>query len=289
MGERQPRGRYGDIMGAHANDLVGRQYGRLMVIKRVKNIKGRVAFECKCSCGNLVPVLAGSLQSGLTRSCGCLQKEMVSKDLTGQKIGLWTVVRRSKKRTFGGYIYWHCHCECGDEKLVSAASLLNGFSNSCIKCAHESFKRRFCLRGHDTDLWGRTEDGACRACVKDKSLRANYGISLEEFIKIYDLQGGKCAICNKPLGSYIPNSPGWGKGNHMEVDHDHRKGKRVSVRGLLCGGRWQGCNRRLGKMDDLIWLRSTSHYIEHPPAQKILNKEENAEIQSASAQTDQEA
>jgi hypothetical protein len=275
-------------MGGRANDLVGRQYGRLMVIDRVPNKKGRVAFKCVCKCGNTTEVLAGSLQSGMTRSCGCLHREMSTKDLTGQQIGLWSVLSASTKRTKKGYIYWNCRCTCGVEKLVSAESLLNGFSSSCQKCASIPLKKQFCLQVHDTHVWGRTDDGACRACVKDKSLRANYGISLEEFIKIYDFQKGKCAICDKPLGSYIPGSPGWGKGNHIEVDHDHKKGKRVSVRGLLCGGRWQGCNRKLGKMDNVSWLQKTVRYIENPPAQIILSKEDNAKIQSASAQTDQE-
>lgn len=55
---------------------VGQKFGRLTVIEdsgRRKN--GCVAWECKCDCGNLVEVSSSHLQSGNTRSCGCIQRE----------------------------------------------------------------------------------------------------------------------------------------------------------------------------------------------------------------------
>ena len=84
-------------MGGRANDLVGRQYGRLFVTKRLPNVKGKVVFECKCSCGTVTPVTASHLKSGHSKSCGCLQKDAVTVDLSGKVIGLWVVMGRSKK------------------------------------------------------------------------------------------------------------------------------------------------------------------------------------------------
>lgn len=58
-----------------AADLTDRTYGELAVLKRDgAHEKSRHArWLCTCSCGNLVKVLAYSLISGNTKSCGCLR------------------------------------------------------------------------------------------------------------------------------------------------------------------------------------------------------------------------
>jgi len=65
------------------------------------------------------------------------------------------------------------------------------------------------------------------------SLKADYGLSLEEYNKILDKQGGVCAICLNPCTS----------GKNLGVDHCHKTNK---IRGLLC----QSCNTGLGKFRD---------------------------------------
>ena len=55
---------------------VGERYGRLVVVAEVGRTKTKQrVFECRCGCGTVVQVSTGRLQSGHTRSCGCLQKE----------------------------------------------------------------------------------------------------------------------------------------------------------------------------------------------------------------------
>ena len=56
--------------------LVGRQFGRLAVVKAVgRNGHGQALFACNCNCGNSVTVLGTCLRRGDTRSCGCFKKE----------------------------------------------------------------------------------------------------------------------------------------------------------------------------------------------------------------------
>lgn len=43
-----------------------------------------------------------------------------------------------------------------------------------------------------------------------------------------------------------------------------------SVRGLLCAGRYAGCNRKLGRIDNVPWLTSIITYLNDPPARKIV-------------------
>ena len=51
------------------------------------------------------------------------------KDLTGQKIGRWTVLGKAPSRNKA--VYWLCKCDCGTIKEVKAASLNSGKSVSC--------------------------------------------------------------------------------------------------------------------------------------------------------------
>jgi hypothetical protein len=50
-------------------------------------------------------------------------------DLTDRKFGRWTVIRRAHTRL--GKVRWACRCECGEQRTVSATSLLRGTSKSC--------------------------------------------------------------------------------------------------------------------------------------------------------------
>jgi hypothetical protein len=64
-------------------DLTGQRFGRLTVCRRVENSNdGRVRWLCLCECGNEIVVLGYSLVSGNTRSCGCLNKELITQRRT---------------------------------------------------------------------------------------------------------------------------------------------------------------------------------------------------------------
>jgi hypothetical protein len=127
-------------------DLVGKKFDRLMVLEYTgcsrpdRSKKKNHQWLCLCDCGNEAIVLGDNLRNGLTRSCGCLQKERASKskikmriDLTGQTFGKLTVlkydgVREQKNRI---YHHWLCECECGNTKSINGSSLRRGLSKSC--------------------------------------------------------------------------------------------------------------------------------------------------------------
>lgn len=67
-------------------NLVGRTFERLTVIEQAEDYidpsgKHYARWLCECSCQerNKIVVVGKSLKSGLTKSCGCLRKEMASK------------------------------------------------------------------------------------------------------------------------------------------------------------------------------------------------------------------
>jgi Recombination endonuclease VII len=46
-----------------------------------------------------------------------------------------------------------------------------------------------------------------------------------------------------------------------------------SVRGLLCPGRYTGCNRLMGRIDKIDWLVKVLIYLKNPPAEQILESQ----------------
>lgn len=72
-------------MGRVAEDLSGRRFGRLTVIKReVKsNVKNKKPYWlCRCDCGNKKIIKATELKNGKTQSCGCLKIEKIKESNT---------------------------------------------------------------------------------------------------------------------------------------------------------------------------------------------------------------
>ena len=58
------------------NNLLGKRFGRLVVVKQAGKAKcGNYLWLCKCDCGTEKVILASSLRSGVTQSCGCLGRE----------------------------------------------------------------------------------------------------------------------------------------------------------------------------------------------------------------------
>lgn len=76
-------------------------------------------------------------------------------------------------------------------------------------------------------------------------LKKNYGMSLAEYDRLYEAQGGVCAICKKPETQ--KSSTCSETVDRLSVDHCHRTG---AIRGLLCSK----CNFGLGHFGDSIEL-----------------------------------
>lgn len=84
-------------------NLLGRRFGRLTVISRASNNKrGKARWLCQCECGRKKVILADSLLSGKTISCGCYRKEVAPHNnlpkhgMTGTR--LWTIWCGMKSR-----------------------------------------------------------------------------------------------------------------------------------------------------------------------------------------------
>lgn len=112
-------------------DLTGQRYGRLTVLGLAGQDKfGQYQWRCRCDCGKETVVGRGSLRSGNAQSCGCLNREKILSDVTGQQFGELTAISRTDRKYRGTY-YWKCRCSCGRECEVLVNNLRAGRTRSC--------------------------------------------------------------------------------------------------------------------------------------------------------------
>lgn len=116
-------------------DMLGREIGRLTVVKKLgkRPNGGGQEWLCHCDCGREDYVATtNSLNRKVgVRSCGCYSKEVrlenlnsqEKEDLTGRKIGRLLIVKEVICDEPGRH--WLCICECGNEEYVTSTSHLN--------------------------------------------------------------------------------------------------------------------------------------------------------------------
>ena len=136
--------------------------------------------------------------------------------------------------------------KCGESKPLSEYSFKRpknrkpGLQPRCKTCSLE-----------DTRIW-REKQSIDR--LKDLYYKRTYGMSLEEFNCLLDVQHGKCKLCYRDV-----SVEGLGP-NRAVVDHCHKNGQ---VRGILCNE----CNRALGYFHDNIQaLENAIDYIRNEDA-----------------------
>ena len=115
-------------------DLIGKRFGKLVVIDNVESKYRKKHWLCKCDCGNQTIVSTSGLKSGHTQSCGCYQDEVASNthfiDLTGKRFGKLQVLSRSTNSNTG-LVRYNCICDCGKKTIVAGGNLAAGNIQSC--------------------------------------------------------------------------------------------------------------------------------------------------------------
>ena len=85
------------------------------------------------------------------------------------------------------------------------------------------------------------------ANVRRASMKRLYGLTEQDYDRMFTEQHGVCAICKNP-----PKSQ-----RRFDVDHNHITGQ---VRGLLC----TSCNRQVGTLENLEWRAQADVYLVAP-------------------------
>ncbi len=170
-----------------AEDLTGRQFGELTVVRRAENDShGRVCWVCRCRCGRETVTQALMLKSGRTRSCGCLKhgEACNARDLTGRRFGRLTVMYRVPDTNPSRKIsVWHCRCDCGKETDVYSGSLLRGLTRSC-----GCWNREQSSKMHDHMHY---QNGTCAEVLKHACSDTGRRKSKAGFRGLFQMENGK--------------------------------------------------------------------------------------------------
>lgn len=170
-------------------------------------------WNCKCKCGNLCIVKNHNLKRGSTNSCGCLRKEMTSKDLMGQTFGYLKVVEKSgykiskskigikgQPRKPDRCIIWKCLCRCGNIHLVSTKLLTSGKTKSCGCLKTEKYKNIENLAGR---VFGELNVISFHDRINNRTFwlcKCNCG--KEKLIDAHHLKSGQQKSCGCRMGGW---------------------------------------------------------------------------------------
>ena len=122
-----------------------------------------------------------------------------------------------------------CGCAKDSDLFYRNRSNPDGLDDVCKEC-HRTSAKRYCTEHRDRR--------------RNTRLKERYGITLDDYDRLFSRQKGVCAICDNAVEGGLC------------VDHCHKTGR---VRGLLC----DRCNRLLGSAgDNVSILRSAIRYLE---------------------------
>jgi len=216
------------------DDIKGQRFGRLVALeildKRTKS--GDAYWKCECDCGNITEVSKNRLSNGTTKSCGCLQRELISlrakkqtKDIAGKRFGIVVAISPTSKRNDANVV-WRCRCDCGNEFETTAHNLLRGGTASCgckkmkhiIALGLNNKGERNPAYNHNLSDEQRATTKFQRTSDRAKKLRQ----------KIYKRDKFRCVVCGKESRKLIAH--------HLESFADNES-KRFNPDNLvtLCG------------------------------------------------------
>jgi hypothetical protein len=127
------------------NDISHQQFDHLFVLSSSEVFNSQRYWLCLCDCGQYTKATTGQLKSGHRTSCGC-QTIIKTVDLVGQKFTRMTVIEKLPKIP-KRQNYYKCICDCGKERVVSAALLLQNKTKSCGCWKSEQTSKMFRKHG----------------------------------------------------------------------------------------------------------------------------------------------
>lgn len=182
------------------NDLTGKVFGEWTVLRR--DSEKTSCWECRCSCGVEKSIYISVLTSGRSQRCrSCHYKRGYSKDMTGYRCGMLTVVRPGsyRKGARGAKAFhWVCRCDCGNEVEVRLDNLCDtSRKNKTCGCGR-SGKNSSIWKGCG-DLSGEKWNQIIKA-ARSRDLKVT--VTIEEVWELYQRQDGKCALTGWDLIIY---------------------------------------------------------------------------------------
>ena len=229
--------RYGAI------DATEKQFGRLKALRPVRDLTKKhnaLRWLCMCSCGTLTLACYSGLRNGSKRSCGCLERELLSKrstaDIAGQSFHQLTAIRRTSLRKRTWYL-WECLCTCGNTTLATVTELRGGDKKSC-GCRNEHTRLERIRRLNKSGRMKKESHPNWNPDLTDDD-RKKYRPSISPICqKAYERDNHTCQVCGKS-----PEGKNQLAAHHLET--------------------WYSCKERRYDLTNLITLCKSCHAKYH--------------------------
>ena len=140
--------------------------------------------------------------------------------------------------------------DCKEEKpldsFIKNKSTCTGIDSLCLLCNRKRVKAWRKKNPELRRLQQLRESSCDKVYNQRKHLKSTYGITVEEYSKMFNDQKGCCAICGAHQDLFS---------RRLHVDHCHKTGR---IRQLLC----MDCNHLLGRAkDDISILNEAISYL----------------------------
>lgn len=187
-----------------------------------------------------------------------------AKDMTGQKCGEWTVIRRSPSESTKSAL-WLCRCSCGNTGVVQGTGLRNGSSTMCKECAGKSIRTHYMSKTREYSIWL----GIKQRCFNEGSTSWNRygkrGITMssawiESFEQFYSDMGPRPSVRHSIEridndGNYEASNCRWATSREQSLNS--RRNVRWTHQGeTLTISEWA---ERVGIDQGTLWMRVRSY------------------------------
>lgn len=113
---------------------VGDRHWRLELLEIVSRGGKGIRARYRCDCGNEITAAAHAVRRGITKSCGCLNRDVLvlrgSGHKPGDKFNRLRLIERVANDKHGKFM-WRCLCDCGNETIVKGSAMATGEIKSC--------------------------------------------------------------------------------------------------------------------------------------------------------------
>ena len=222
MTEEQIKKRAESKKRNHQKKTLGTRSGRLTVIGFTDDEDYK--YICRCDCGNECIVSHQCFKKGGTKSCGCLQKELVSnrckrKIVIGKTYGKLTVL--GEARSPSGRLRWRVKCEeCGRELNATGRTIEYG-CGKCPSCRQ---------KGRNNPAWDETLTEEQRLKRRNWECKED----IEKWRKdVFERENYTCEKCGKKggiLNAHHKDGYHWNEERRADVsngaclcEHCHKK------------------------------------------------------------------
>ena len=235
--------------------LDGKQFGRLRVIGRAETPPGQKHhrfWRCQCECGKETVVRTSMLNSGQTKSCGCLSEETRHPNLVGQVFGRLTVKAEAGVAKYG--TRWLCACLCGKEVTALTFTLRNGNVKSC-----GCLQKERTSKAHRLAL-GEANRNRVLAIYKANAAKKGMVFSLTDE-EAFQLFRSHCHYCGSPPSQTASKVGSFGAFLYNGIDRKNNRDGYTRTNSLPC---CKLCNKIKSAMpyDEFIgWIQKTSTHL----------------------------